>query len=103
MTIYQVKTVFVDWVELPETLRKRIRDEQDWRFGNDICIELDNNLPTYEQLCNYEQSLVEKAKEWECQPKDVEGDSDWAICKELFDLNPKAFIGYGALIIDICW
>lgn len=93
--------VMVEYIALPKKLQDYVKTRPG--FCNDSAQIYDEELPSYNYLCNYDSELAKIAKENNCSEKEWESEFDDKFIKALFDLNPVAFEDYEAVVVNICW
>lgn len=99
------KLVMVSLWKLPKELSDFFRNMHDG-VCNDVSKVMTGFLPTYDELANFEEYVINDIMENElyCTPTEYLGDNkDIVFIHELFKLDQNAFIGYEGIVVDMSW
>lgn len=100
----RIKAVTVDYTKLPEHILTIVNENYGWRIHNDTALFFTYLLPTYEELCDWDNILKQRCIEFDCSIEEYYADNILEyIISELFKMEPNEFKDYDSFVIRISW
>ena len=104
ISIESRRMVIVDYITLPDKLKKMFTDSNSWRIRNDTAIITTYDIIPYEDLLDWDNILTDKCVEYNCTVEEYYGDNSWdRFIVELFKISPDTFNGYEGVVVRVFW